>query len=54
MSDTINEKDLKKQEEIKRFESIREEMINKGYKENLGIITVQQANIYSLLEFLTK
>ena len=49
MSDTINEKDLKKQEEIKRFESIREEMINKGYKENLGIITVQQANIYSLL-----
>lgn len=49
MSYTVNEKDLKKQEEIKRFESIREEMINKGYKENLGIITVQQANIYSLL-----
>lgn len=49
MYENINEKDLKKQEEIKCFEKIREEMISKGYKANLGIITIQQANIYALL-----
>lgn len=49
MSDTINEKDLKKQEEMKNFEEIREEMINNGYKENIGTITIEQANIYALI-----
>lgn len=49
MSDRVNEKDSKKQEEIKEFEEIRVKMLRNGYKENLGIITVQQANIYALL-----
>lgn len=49
MSDSINEKDFKKQEEIKNFEKIREDMLSKGYKENLGIISIQQANLYAIL-----
>lgn len=49
MSESINEKNLKEQEKIKRFEEIKEEMINNGYKENLGTITVAKANIYALL-----
>ncbi|MCC3869712.1 DUF3267 domain-containing protein [Terrisporobacter mayombei] len=49
MSESINEKNLKEQDKIKRFEKIKEEMINNGYKENLGVITVVKANIYALL-----
>lgn len=49
MSESISEKNLKEQEKIKRFEEIKEEMMNNGYKENLGTITVVKANIYALL-----
>lgn len=49
MSGNIDEKNFKKEKNIQMFEEIKQETINNGYKENLGVIIVFQANIYALL-----
>lgn len=49
MSESINDKNLKEQVKLKKFEKIKEEMIKNGYTENSGTITVAKANIYALL-----
>lgn len=49
MSEKVNEKDLKKQSQIKKFEETKTEMIKRGYVESLGTISVSKANLYALL-----